>query len=92
MATPPPTKAQSLATLQSKAPPPTIGPIATAPPAKAPPPAKAKAPPVGLTKMKKEELINYIESKGRSLTADEKSNRRSVNLSVEQLRLIARGL
>ena len=103
MATPPPTKAESVATLQSKAPPPTKAQsLATlqpkAPPAKpmrelgpiaTAPPAKAPAKAKALPRLRGD-LIQWLEARGVQLTEAQKNGKRGTQLTVPQLQAMAR--
>ena len=107
MALPPPTRAESLATLQSKAPPPptraeSLSSLQSkrpppSPPAKAPPKAKAKAQAKAKPRARplpttRVGLIGYIENRGRILTNDETQPYRRGGLPVVRLRQIARNM
>ena len=105
MATAPPTKAQSLATLQTKAPPPKaqslatlqtkappskpIGPIATAPPAKAPT-NRQRAKAGEAIPRTRDGLIQFLTARGVRLTEAQLSGRQGTKLTVEQLKAMAR--
>ena len=84
--TPPaPSKAESLASLQSKAPPPKpVGPLATTPASNQPRP-KSQAIPT-----RRDELIQYLTSRGVNLTEGQISGQRGTRLTVAELKAMAK--